>query len=452
MDRVHKDALAARTGELAEAGAAVVVATHDTEFAAAFADRVVLLGQGVVIADGSPRRGARRRLALLDRGRARDRRRRAAARGRRAALRARRPEPTQPLDRSGARAVSWQLVLARRCSRSRLAAGFAWYEREQPPARVLALVAALAALAVVGRLAFAAFPNVKPTTDIVLFAGYALGAVPGFVVGRGRPRSCRTSSSRQGPWTPGRWPAGARSALAAPCSPACCAAASPAGSCWRPCAGWPASRSAPGWTSTSGRSPRTRTSTPTSRSSATSLPYNLAHAVGNVVFCLLIGPVFIRALAPLPAPLRGALASARRPPIVAALALALVLALPPARPQPRPAKRAETLARCSAQNKDGGFGAAPRPASSRALQRLGRPRPRGGGPQPARREAPRRALAGRLRAPRASARSSDIGEVERTVLRRSARRGLSPRDFGGQRPARRDPSSAGAATARSRAT
>ena len=31
-----------------------MVATHDTEFAAALADRIVLLGQGVVIADGSP--------------------------------------------------------------------------------------------------------------------------------------------------------------------------------------------------------------------------------------------------------------------------------------------------------------------------------------------------------------------------------------------------------------
>ncbi len=32
----------------------MVVATHDTEFAAAFADRVVLMGQGDVIADGPP--------------------------------------------------------------------------------------------------------------------------------------------------------------------------------------------------------------------------------------------------------------------------------------------------------------------------------------------------------------------------------------------------------------
>jgi energy-coupling factor transport system ATP-binding protein len=54
MDRLHKDELAARTAELAEAGAAVMVATHDTEFAASLADRIVLLGQGVLIADGSP--------------------------------------------------------------------------------------------------------------------------------------------------------------------------------------------------------------------------------------------------------------------------------------------------------------------------------------------------------------------------------------------------------------
>jgi len=54
MDRLHKDALAARIGELADGGAAVMVATHDTEFAAALANRIVLLGQGVVIADGPP--------------------------------------------------------------------------------------------------------------------------------------------------------------------------------------------------------------------------------------------------------------------------------------------------------------------------------------------------------------------------------------------------------------
>jgi energy-coupling factor transport system ATP-binding protein len=52
MDRARKDALADRLGTLAGDGSAVLVATHDTEFAASFADRVVLMGQGVVIADG----------------------------------------------------------------------------------------------------------------------------------------------------------------------------------------------------------------------------------------------------------------------------------------------------------------------------------------------------------------------------------------------------------------
>ena len=55
MDRAHKHALATRLERLARDGAAVVVATHDTEFAARFAQRVVLMGQGVVIADAPTR-------------------------------------------------------------------------------------------------------------------------------------------------------------------------------------------------------------------------------------------------------------------------------------------------------------------------------------------------------------------------------------------------------------
>jgi energy-coupling factor transport system substrate-specific component len=79
--------------------------------------------------------------------------------------------------------------------------GFAWYERSRPPSQVVALVAALAALAIAGRIAFAAFPNVKPTTDIVIFSGYALGAAPGFAVGA---LAALVSNFwfGQGPWTP----------------------------------------------------------------------------------------------------------------------------------------------------------------------------------------------------------------------------------------------------------
>ena len=52
MDRAAKGELAARLGAFAAGGAAVIVATHDAEFAAGFAGRVVLLADGRVIADG----------------------------------------------------------------------------------------------------------------------------------------------------------------------------------------------------------------------------------------------------------------------------------------------------------------------------------------------------------------------------------------------------------------
>ena len=52
MDRGRKEELAQRIAELAGRGTAVVVATHDVEFAAGFAARAVLLGEGEVIADG----------------------------------------------------------------------------------------------------------------------------------------------------------------------------------------------------------------------------------------------------------------------------------------------------------------------------------------------------------------------------------------------------------------
>jgi energy-coupling factor transport system ATP-binding protein len=52
MDRARKGDLVELIDEMAGSGAAVVVATHDVEFAAAFAERVVLLGDGAAIADG----------------------------------------------------------------------------------------------------------------------------------------------------------------------------------------------------------------------------------------------------------------------------------------------------------------------------------------------------------------------------------------------------------------
>ncbi len=55
MDRARKGDLVELIDGLASRGAGVVVATHDVEFAAEFAARVVLLGDGVAIADGPAR-------------------------------------------------------------------------------------------------------------------------------------------------------------------------------------------------------------------------------------------------------------------------------------------------------------------------------------------------------------------------------------------------------------
>ena len=51
MDRAHGARLAARLRELAAGGTAVLVATHDAEFAAAWAGRTILLGDGRPVAD-----------------------------------------------------------------------------------------------------------------------------------------------------------------------------------------------------------------------------------------------------------------------------------------------------------------------------------------------------------------------------------------------------------------
>jgi len=79
--------------------------------------------------------------------------------------------------------------------------GLRWYERSRPSARVLALVATLAALAAIGRIAFAPLPNVKPTTDIVLISGFVLGPAPGFAVGAFAALTSNVLFG-QGPWTP----------------------------------------------------------------------------------------------------------------------------------------------------------------------------------------------------------------------------------------------------------
>jgi energy-coupling factor transport system substrate-specific component len=64
-----------------------------------------------------------------------------------------------------------------------LAAGAAWLEGGTETARDLTLVATLGGLAAAGRVLFAPVPNVQPVTVIVAACGVALGPRRGFAVG-----------------------------------------------------------------------------------------------------------------------------------------------------------------------------------------------------------------------------------------------------------------------------
>jgi Prenyltransferase and squalene oxidase repeat len=96
--------------------------------------------------------------------------------------------------------MSWQLASFAIVMAS-LALAFWWYERSHPPAKLLAVVATLAAIAALGRDAFAAVPDVKPITAIVLVSGLAFGAGPGFAVGAISGLASNILLG-QGPWTP----------------------------------------------------------------------------------------------------------------------------------------------------------------------------------------------------------------------------------------------------------
>jgi energy-coupling factor transport system substrate-specific component len=253
--------------------------------------------------------------------------------------------------------MSWQLASFLLLALA-LGGGFAWYERSHPSARVLALVGTLAALAVLGRIAFAPIPNVKPTTDIVLLAGYVFGGAPGFAVGAVAALASNLFFT-QGPWTP--WQMAAWGAVGVggaglarisggrlgrlPLALACglaglfygvivnfgsVATFAGSGDLWHRFLVY----------------------------QGTSLPWDLAHAAGNVVFFLAFGPALVRTLRRF----RTRLSFTWQPhPAGAAVALALALSLGTAAgPAAAPAQAAtpvQYLVR--AQHDDGGFGATP---------------------------------------------------------------------------------------------
>jgi energy-coupling factor transport system substrate-specific component len=245
-----------------------------------------------------------------------------------------------------------------------LVAGFAWYERSQPTARVIALVATLAALAALGRIAFAPLPNVKPTTDIVLIAGYVLGGAPGFAVGAVAALASNLFFG-QGPWTPwqmaawgGVGLAGAGLARVAgreltriPLAAACAVAS----------LGFGAVMNLHLWVMYSGD----HTAAKLAATFATSLPWDIAHATGSALFCLAFGPALVHALSRYRRRFEVRWVAA---PAATAVLLALVAAAPPGAQAQHATDAAAASASVrylvEAQNDDGGWGPSPDTASS----------------------------------------------------------------------------------------
>ncbi len=255
--------------------------------------------------------------------------------------------------------MSWQLASFALLALG-LAAGFAWYESARPTAKTLALVATLAALAALGRVAFAPLPSVKPTTDIVLLAGYVLGGAPGYVVGAVAALASNLFFG-QGPFTPWQMAAwggvGVFGALLARVFGRELGRWSLAAACAVAGLAYGAILDLHLWVLYAGQHSLAEYLVLAGRG----LPFNVGHAIGNVVFCLAFGPLLVRALRryrdrmqvtwkPLPVPTG---------PIALLAALATACALAGWAADARAADRSQTRAisyLTGVQNGDGGFG------------------------------------------------------------------------------------------------
>jgi energy-coupling factor transport system substrate-specific component len=78
---------------------------------------------------------------------------------------------------------------------------FASFEHRRPGARDLVPIAVLAAVAALGRVLFAPFPYVKPTSAVVIIAGVVFGPQAGFITGAAAALSSNIFFG-QGPYTP----------------------------------------------------------------------------------------------------------------------------------------------------------------------------------------------------------------------------------------------------------
>lgn len=76
-----------------------------------------------------------------------------------------------------------------------------YFEKSNMGTKEIAVIATLSTFAAVSRAAFAAIPNVKPTTFIVAISGFVFGPYEGFLVGASSGFISNIFLG-QGPWTP----------------------------------------------------------------------------------------------------------------------------------------------------------------------------------------------------------------------------------------------------------
>jgi hypothetical protein len=316
-----------------------------------------------------------------------------------------------------------------------LAAGFAWYERTRPDARIVALVGTLAAFAALGRIAFVALPNIKPTTDIVLVSGYALGGGPGFAVGA---LAGLTSNFffGQGPWTPwqmaGWGVTGVIGAGVAVATARRIGRWSLAIVCTVVGFGYTALQDVGDWVTYSDHS-----LAQLGVYVGKGIGFDAVHAAGCLVFALALGPAMIHSLSRFARRLQVTWRPAARPKVITILILSLIFVGWGAGSPGGPATgRADAQAAgtpsgylLAAQNADGGFGASPGGASSQLYAGWAALGLAAAGDNP--RDVARggHSLIGYIAGGLGSA--TDPGSVERTILVLRAA-GISPASFGGR--------------------
>ena len=317
-----------------------------------------------------------------------------------------------------------------------LIGGVVWYERSKPPAQVVALVAALAALAAVGRVAFSPIPNVVPTTDITLIAGFALGGAPGFAVGALAALASNFWLG-QGPWTPwqmaGWGMTGLLGAGLALLTGRKVGRVGLAVACGLAGFAYGALLDLSLMVTYGGEQSLDRYLALAARG----LPFNVAHAAGNVAFALIAGPALVRMLTRYRTRFEFAWGKGAAPAGASLLLVAAIVAgwAGTATPPSASAAAGDAVAYLrAAQNEDGGFGFSPESPSSAGMTGWATLGLEAAGVDPASVSRNGKTPLSYLRSTAGGLR--DAAELERTILVVEAA-GLSSRRFAGRNLVRR---------------